>query len=186
MSRSDAPSHALPEGPSLNDLLRRVESATGPDRELDVDLCAALVYLATPPTRLAEGWTLDYGPSPSGKGRVMAYAVRGDQRVPHASESAADLTASIDAALALVERRGWRLRSLDASVLGRPSVMLQSCEDRRFDDEDEQRGGWAPEYAGALAKTIPTAILAALLKALQAQAAQGNRKDGASLQGAEQ
>jgi hypothetical protein len=69
---------------ALASLIARVEAATGPDRRLDLDICAAL-------------GTLEY-----------ASTARGYTRMPHP-----ELTASIDAALAFAERvlpgKGWRL-----------------------------------------------------------------------------
>lgn len=84
---------------NLRELLERVKAATGPDTLLDLHLCDAFGLLT-------------YGAT-----------ARGYTRFPHPA-----LTASLDAALALVERCGWRLRSLDNSAPAQPSVMLQSAE----------------------------------------------------------
>lgn len=103
---------------TLTDLLRRVEAATGPDRELDY-----AVLLATLPKGHAYLWDPEKG---------------------H------EYTASIDAAVALVERKGgcWEI-----------------C---RGDDNSFRSEVWSTDlpWNSAEAKTAPLATVTALLGAL--------------------
>lgn len=76
-------------------------------------------------------------------------------------------TTSLDAIVGLIERNGWRLNSVDASVRLRTSVGLKSVEERHVDIPDENRSAWMYDYAGGAAKTLPLALCIALLSALQ-------------------
>jgi len=136
---SGADSAATPEraAPELRALLERVEAATGPGRELEIDLCAAL-----------------FGGSAEGieeakRSHRFRSTPLGGLQEPFHSELR-NYTASVDAALALVERKlaGWEW---EASFL----VGLY-----RFELGDPLLG-FVGESAAA-----PLAILAALLKAL--------------------
>lgn len=115
---------------NLDDLIRRVEAATGPDRELDFDVCAALGLYEAEPT---------YGPHL--------------RRIWHGPR----LTASIDAALALVEK------------------VLPGCTDTSDASYPEAGIEWTlfpdggDDWITGTAKTRPLAIIAALLRALKQQ-----------------
>jgi len=129
----------------LTDLLRRAEGASGPDRELDADILAALLDASRE------------------RGYRNANAMR--------SKGCADLpardywrrhgplvTSSVDAALALVER-----------VLPPAWVRLDS-----WYDDSKKVAAILPkptpnEVAGGIGTTLPLAVLAALLKALIAR-----------------
>lgn len=125
----------------LEELLERVKAATGPDRELDGDIAEAL------------------GINPKGSFRMRSSPDKAAFGIGAYSSWKPDpLTASIDAALALVERvlPGWTYN---------------------FGNVGEDDCGWAcltqPEGDctdfGASAPTIPLAILAALLQALTSE-----------------
>ena len=115
----------------LNELLERVKKATGPDKELDADILKALGFHA---------WA----------GR-MSYP-----KPPiWVDFGGSDITASVDASLALVERR-------------LPNTMKRVCDDDNGDPRAElvtETMGYAREHGA----TWPLAILAALLSALIAQ-----------------
>lgn len=148
----DAPSQAQDASTSsLDDLLRQVEAATGPDREID-RLIAIWQYpeLALWPATDDGGWA-----SPMwGKIRPAdAY------------------TASVDAALALVERAGdgYRLYSVDASIPGRFSVVLKG-PDRLWPADEDSEACVAPGWERGASASLPLALCAALLRALQQKA----------------
>ena len=126
----------MPDRAELERLLKRVEGATGPDREID--------------------WLLTFD----------------------GAEAPMEYTASIDAALGLVERclPGWfwlvRAPEDDCRVPGKFFANLQSPDYRA---EAYEAGGsfrvnhLAGSEGFAYAETPPLAILAALLRALIAQ-----------------
>ena len=80
---------------SLIDLIARLEKATGPDRELDGDICAALGLHP-------DGWR-------RGVKEASADAIWFDDRTRR-SWSASAFTSSIDAAMSLVPE-GWNRRA---------------------------------------------------------------------------
>lgn len=160
---SDAPSWVPPEGLSLSDLIARVEAATGPDRELD-----GLMEVAA---RWAQASSV--GLKPEHRARWECDA-QGWVRSQGTIYPAATFTASLDAALALVERvlPGWFVGLQQNRFVG---------DERRWtayitlnDGEHE-----ATTYAPALA------LLAALLRALQAKASAEGTFDGSSLKSSE-
>lgn len=111
---------------ALSELKRRVDEATGPDRELDVDL------------------TIFFGP---GTSTLL--------------ELVFPLTASIDAAVALIERvlPGWGY--MIAAGVGVADAFLSASD-------------WptGPEFSGtstAQSARVPLALLSALLAAVEAQ-----------------
>lgn len=119
---------------SLPELLKRVEAASGPDRELDAAVEVAL-----------DQQTAD------GRARARYYSGYRDDELPP------PLTASIDAALALVEMvlPGWFWN------IGQfPNIRAQLAQPT-VTEFGNAIGHRADETAG----TIPLAILAALLKA---------------------
>lgn len=149
-----APSHANPSSPSLAELLQRVEAASGPDQELDRALAVRLIgWCLHPRDRQRDdsaqsdtGWTcLDCGADSWGN-----TGPTGQRR--HATVPA--LTASIDAALALVARTC-------------PEAEYDIC--RRRGTQRWHVLWWVTASAYWLTfegATAPLAILAALLKAL--------------------
>lgn len=78
-------------------------------------------------------------------------------------------TQSLDAALSLVERRGWRPYTLDASIRGRFSWMLASQDQRALTD-DEGREYMGTAYASGVHSTPALAVCLALLRALSTEA----------------
>lgn len=142
---------------ALQDLLRRVESATGADRELDRDLFMALVPCDRAPFRYwapvdehnghgepREGWVY-YAPHCGQAIEVPAY------------------TASLDAALALVERcdPGFKWR-----VAAYTPAEAQACGIDRAERPFWATCGLPSEQEQATGKTPALALLAALLRAL--------------------
>jgi hypothetical protein len=143
-------------------LLARVEAAAGPDRELDADLCVAMVYPGEFPEGLEPGWTAYLARSHvSDRIMVRVRHVDGEDG-PLLSWPRPHLTASLDAALALVERCGWRVHGLDASIRDHHAWTLCRSSEVPNDGMD---------YASAAHADIRLALLAALLKALIAEAA---------------
>lgn len=149
-TRSDALSkprdeHLSPKAQDLANLLERVEKAEGADRELDARLFAALA--ARDPDRLAAliAERADQFPDRN----VWLEGARDWQVKPY--------TASLDAALALVERKlpGWTWRLDSPDTPSEPAFARLSGPERR------SGVGWA--------KTPALALLAALLRALIAQ-----------------
>ena len=130
---------------TLEALLERVESATGPDRDIDEAAHAALL----PDHEFGQ-----LADAPEGVGCMMYRWPDGHQ------SSALRITSSIDAALALVERLLpgciWSLEA-DACWIRVPTE----------DDVAEFQGN----KSGMAGKWTPIAIVAALLKALIAQEA---------------
>lgn len=152
---------------SLIALQERVDSATGPDRELDAAITVALT-----PTRRTDD-DLIYLRLPTKYDKVAAGTYWLHQRSGMSLHTAAALTASVDAALALVERRfpGW---TWDAGA----------------DDPDSLPAGEKPYYAAVTSPvessvgvepvyksgygagaTAPLAIVSAALAALVAEGA---------------
>lgn len=138
----------MPKSSEIEGLLSRLEAATGPDREIDIDLCLALNYVDStdePPLNLRraqddEGW-LDYEVVEAGK--LIA-----------CTDCAPRLTASIDAALALAE---WMLPAANWGV-------------DKTDEGDQE--AWFDATVGegfGQHRTAPIAILLALLHALFAR-----------------
>jgi hypothetical protein len=83
---------------TLHDILAAAEKATGPDMGLDAAICLALNYL-----HCIDEEPLNLRPSPDDSG-WLDYEIVEDGRTIECSDQPAPLTASIDAALALVER----------------------------------------------------------------------------------
>lgn len=139
-------STALHDGSSLQALRERVAKAAGPDREIDARICQALLPYLSGANYGRPGLVVDMAaPSVLGGGQIA---------------EAPPLTASIDAAIRLVERvlPGWRW-DVGSSTVDYSSML------------------WDPAPAGAstaeiFARTAPLAILLALLDALIAQGTQ--------------
>lgn len=173
--------------PTLSDLLERVKSASGPDRQLDCRLMC-----------LVEGWRFirlsdgndfapayrDVEPGPQHQGRggrvlkgTMLYF--NPQPGPDANHyqqwtsGFTPYTASVDAALALVERLlpGWIVDEMGHDCVGTPGAMKIIGWTVELSD-----GGRVNLHQGQ-APTAPLAILAALLTALQASPAAKENTD---------
>lgn len=152
-----------PTAPSRADELRalreRVRAATGPDRELDAAICAALRYVGARERDVL--WVARWTGPIEGRGeRVVLLGATGEC----AWAKAPLLTASIDAALALAER-------------ALPKARLDRLSDRR---RLTAAGDWHCRFTGAITDdangfglTAALAILDALLTALIAQAEGG-------------
>lgn len=132
---------------TLQDLLTRVEAASGPDREIDV-------YIA-----LWQGWTLHTDEAdPVYRGVVSEWWKDPADKDWSTTSNPPDYTASIDAAVALVEKKlpGWIWW-----VSATPSASL---------DVAEARAGMPYQRVESNnCATPPLALLAALLKALIAR-----------------
>jgi hypothetical protein len=138
----------------LAELLARVEAATGPDRELDAQIVCA-----------ANGWTFERFSTPTDRPRMTGcfiYVRSNGVRVWSQAEDNACVTASLDRALALVERvrPGW-WREFTEHDNGGPRRWLVTLT--------APRG--TPGVGEAEASTPALALLAALLKSLLASPA---------------
>lgn len=72
------------------------------------------------------------------------------------------------AGLALADRLGWRLFYLDASIIGRTSVMLQSVDDRPGTDPETGARLIGKDFASNSGKTHALALCASILRAHEA------------------
>lgn len=144
--------------PTLPELLSRVEAATGPDREIDALICVALRDVPD-----ARHYKLGARPNSSAHTdwRVDLVLDTGVVR----SRTPAPYTASIDAALALMERAlpGWGVEVLTSGREGWGAAQVWYGE-RRFSE-----GNGEPCYA----RTATLAILAAILTAMEAPTSSG-------------
>lgn len=151
--------HIVPSGETTHtqDLLERVRAATGPDRELDARIYA-----------LADDRDIREAIGPDGPWRGLKMLLGRSRRPPHdecvlaiwhrnsgevSAQGAPHYTASLDAALALVERvlPDWAWSIGNLSTGGQAYLM--------------RKGG---SMAEGKAATPPLAVLAALLVALGA------------------
>lgn len=157
----------------LSELLERVEKASGPDRELDAELCLALgdfpqiqVSWTGGPFRsdLDGGWRL----RPQSKGYVE-HPLWIDSWGRPIGAQAKPYTASVDAALALVERvlPGWGV-VITKPLDGGGYAEVFSREGLSFDpngDKNVSLGEWL-EQGKPQRETPALALLAAMLRAL--------------------
>lgn len=139
----------------IAELIERLEKAEGPDREIDADL----VCVCCPGALVSQYIASDAEPSVF-HAHALGLSDRSD--VPA-------YTSSLDAALSLVERRGWRPYTLDASIKGRFSWMLASQDQRALTD-DEGREYMGTAYASGVHSTPALAVCLALLRALSTEA----------------
>ena len=138
-----APDKRAGSASELSALRERVGTATGPDRRLDAEIEAAL--LGGFPSHLCHDGT---------RRAYSAGRIHNDDDGSHLTKGgrmAAPLTASIDAAVALVERKwpgvGWSL-VLDNGLLPQARIFLET-------------------YSCAAAATPALALIAALLASLE-------------------
>lgn len=125
---------------NLSQLIERCEKAEGPDEALDLDLCCAF-----PETINA------LSAKPDDEGGIVYRHSQGTGWC----QAAPAFTSSIDAALSLVERKGWRLHSVHHGV--RP-WWVEIC-----------RPNNAAEAFEADHATFPLALILALLRAIHAK-----------------
>lgn len=195
---SDAPSWVPPEGQSLSDLIARVEAATGPDRAIDRALAYHLEGTGVEKERKLYAEIGDAMWVPGADGRSPYDKARGDvirsewQKGsrgkrgsympvrwnscdgPRPLTNSPAFTASLDAALALVERvlPGWEWH-----VLFCPEHCGGvGCS---YAGLNPETGAQGPSIA-LRGKRVPIALLAALLRALQAKASAEGTHDGSS------
>ena len=135
--------------PTLTSLLSRVRAASGPDRELDADICAHLYGGA----RVSFDYNIQVREDPKGM-LVETDAELGSP--PH-------ITTSIDAAVALVERvlPGANTVGVEKNPKGATAYVARNYV---------HSGHWMTEVDAA---TPPLAILAALLSALEQKESTG-------------
>lgn len=157
----------------LRGLIERCEKATGPDRELD-----ALIWVATGPATnasgwcgfaLDEGWRYEYEASGRFPGEVMEFAVNSaGQRLPQALREAPVFTASVDAALALVEKMRpgyrWGVSSVAIKIGAHPDGKTAYGEGFRAHVTKNSPLRPMPSTADALTPAL--AIILALLRSL--------------------
>jgi len=145
----------------LSELLERVRKATGPDRDIDGHIAAALRVKKNLPD-WAKNWPGEWRPTIQGSVVLM-----NDNGEPGPHFSSMPYTASIDAALALVERvlpkfllgglYDFKVHNFDGQVVDKRACAILTTDMSEPFEED--------------AATRPLAILAALLSALIAQKA---------------
>lgn len=155
---------------TLPDLLKRVEAASGPDRELDAEIAVAL-------SGDPEAWVVNPAP------HSVFSAVPGWWRDGHdKSHEAALYTASLDATLSLATRLGFYIRSeprfhIDGERVDFISYALRPrWQDWRPDDEwfDRGEGRHADQALSALC---------ALLQALIAHTPSDGAQDASNPEG---
>lgn len=123
------------------DLIKKLEGLTGTTvegREVDALIRASPWYAATP----------SHDP-------IWGHFVRA-------------LGGSVDAAIALAERVGWRVYTMDASIKGRWSWILISQQDHQYLD-DEQRVVTGKIFTSGSHADKAIALCIAILKAKEAQ-----------------
>lgn len=141
---SPAASVVKERGDQLQDLLRRVESATGADRELDADLLRAAGWRDDGEHMGAPRWITPEG---------MKTAFNPREGVP----TGQNVTGSLDAALALVERCGQDAQQIINEATGDTYLWVDAVPDYR--------------------QRLVLATLAALLKALDGSSPPLNTKE---------
>jgi len=137
----------------LTELLERVKAATGPDKVLDRDILCII-----------DGWTYEK----RGRDRQpWMYGAKGERRDPPGVGifGAARPTSSIDAAVALVERKLPGCGYIIGMGRETPDEPLGACAIY------SSLSGEGAELAEEEAPTLPLAVLTALLSALIAQGA---------------
>ncbi len=139
-------------------LAEKVEGLSGPDREVDAEIAAAL-RVGT-----EHGWALRYPAWIAAKdGRVHL-----EKNGP--SFAAPAFTASLDAAMSLVPE-GWRIWTADFSIEGRFVWMLCGPKLTWITHEDGSREGGEDWYQSGVAATPALALVSASLRARAAMEA---------------
>ncbi len=144
----------------LTELLGRVEAATGPDRELDAAIASMIRYHPYGPFHwLDKSPEAVYAPTHAG---WMGFTLPGEDG-PRDAWASPEYTASVDAAIALVER----------VLPGQHLTMGQNvhhhywlCTFNYLNDDGEP----ASNAQGMHKSSLPLAILSALLSALTTEA----------------
>lgn len=90
-------------------------------------------------------------------------------------DNADSVTVSLDAVLALAERISWRVWSIDMSIAGRASVLLQSLEDRPGKDPETGAYMIGKDFSSGSARTPALALCIAILRAKQIDTASNPR-----------
>jgi hypothetical protein len=139
----------------LMELLERVKAATGPDRELDVMIGAALNFDV-------ESMAMPFGDYVGLMG-VEKTAIQAESHQSILRDGLPRFTSSIDAALALVERKlpGWTVANLSQQ-----DDKTWYCELREGHLTSYSRVAASNVTYGHRPGNLPLAILAALLSAL--------------------
>ena len=137
-----------------SDLITRLEKAEGGSRELDAEIMC-LVGGA----RRVDDFTF-HGPNEA------VWCLWDGLYDPPSIPELPYVTTSLDAALALAERLGWQLRSLDHSIPNQPSVMLQGPI-KHYPAEGDHPAHDGPAYQCGRGKTRPLATCIAILRALK-------------------
>lgn len=143
-------------GHEARGLIAELETAGVGDEDFDADL----YWLLDRPRAERAYWNaalgmpraLPEGFRPVGLGRIGIIS------------SAPKFTRSVDAALVLVGRMGWRLYSADLSIEGRASCFLKG-PDRLWPATEDSEAIVAPGWERGVAKTLPLALCIACLKA---------------------
>jgi len=139
-------------------LIARLEKATGPDRELDVEIHTTVIGLEMYESVYTRG---------DGSVCLRYWAGGGDSPSYYVLPR---YTSSIDAAMTLVSP-DWRVNSADFSVDGRFSWMLTLTGQPRTDWFARRRtmmddtGDDDPLHMTGVGKTLPTALCIAALRA---------------------
>jgi len=152
----------------LAELLERVRKATGPDRELDGEIAATLRVGNKLPD-WAQNWTGEWRPTIQGFVVLMQ-----DDEQPGPNFSSPKFTASIDAALALVERvlPGWKVSLFIGHMTaakngdGARAELIAPGKPKKISASEWR---WPKVAACYHAQTPALAIVTALLSALIAR-----------------
>jgi len=148
----------------MTDLIKRLQEAEEGGRELD-----ALIWAHThpEPVRVLD-WNECYGDTARTQVRFKVLPGRRENVTsargpyPHAEP----FTTSTDAAVALAERLGWRVRVMDASIKGRFSWCLESLDPRPGVDHETGATMIGTDFQYGFGATLATALCAAILKAV--------------------
>ena len=137
----------------LSALIARLEAAEVGSRELDVAIARSLGWGVHNSRRFGL-WVVPFGEY--------------DTCDPDDMFELGAFTASLDAALALAERVGWRVYSIDMSIIGRASVMLQSIDDLHGTDPETGAYMIGKDFSWGSGKTPALALCIATLRAKEA------------------
>ena len=151
---------------TLPSLEARIAAATGPDREID----AALWLMCFEPTCAHFNVTFHTEQYDNYISREYIECDLGTMAVDQMEPPLFRYSESIDAIVALVERSGWRIYTLDASIAGRWSWMLKSRAQRlRPSSLDDTIMVMGNDYASSFAPTPALALCLALVRAEMAK-----------------